>query len=247
MAKLLLSKIPTRAPKTLDKDFIKKETKKLVKEIGEMTQAMYAEKKHSILIILQGMDASGKDGAARNVFADCNALVLDSYAFKKPTEEEFAHDFLWRVHKQIPGKGQAKIFIRSHYEDILIQSVHKWITPDRMKKRMNAINQFEDLLQFDNNTTILKFYMHISHEKQIEKLEERKTNPEKQWKYNPQDLEESKLWSSYRKQYQYILDNSKVNWNVIPCDNRWYRDYCIAKIVTTSLKKLNSKFPLLTK
>ncbi|MCC6815581.1 MAG: polyphosphate kinase [Saprospiraceae bacterium] len=245
MAKLLLSKIPTDAPKSFKKEKTKKDTKKLVKEIGELTAKMHAEKKHSILVVLQGMDASGKDGAARKVFADCNALLLDSYPFKKPTEEEFGHDFLWRVHKQTPGKGQVKIFIRSHYEDILVQAVHKWITPERVKIRMEAINAFEKLLEKDNNTTVLKFYMHISHKKQLEKLEERKTNPEKQYKFNPQDFEESKLWAQYMKQYQYAIENSQVPWYIIPCDQRWYRDYSIAKIVLGVLKKLNPKLPTL--
>ncbi|NOT37321.1 MAG: polyphosphate kinase [Saprospiraceae bacterium] len=243
MAKINLSKYPTVAPKNLSKEKIKKETKELVKKIGELEKIIYAERKHSVLIILQGMDASGKDGAARNVFANCNALSLDSYCFRKPTEEEFSHDFLWRVHKQTPAKGHTKIFIRSHYEDILIQAVHGWIDADRVRKRMDAINAFEELIQFDNNTTILKFYLHISPERQLEKLEERKVNPEKHWKYNPQDFEERKLWDKYMERYEYAFNNSTIPWHIIPCDQRWYRDYCIAKIVLERLKSLKPKFP----
>lgn len=245
MAKNNFSKLSTRAPKSLDKEKTKEETKKISKEIGKLSKALYAEKKHSVLIILQGMDASGKDGAARNVFEDCNALSLDSFSFKKPTEEEFAHDFLWRVHHHAPAKGHIKIFIRSHYEDILIQAVHGWITGEKVRMRMDSINAFEELLQFDNNTTIIKFFMNISKEKQLEKLEERRVNPEKQWKYNPNDFEERKHWDKYMKCYEYAINNSVVPWNIIPCDQRWYRDYCIARIVRDTLKKLNPKFPTL--
>jgi polyphosphate kinase 2 (PPK2 family) len=189
------------------------------------------------------MDASGKDGAAKNIFASCTALSTDAYSYKKPTEEEFAHDFLWRVHKQVPSKGNIKIFIRSHYEDILIQAVHQWIDEDRIAKRMDAINNFEQLLEFDNNTSILKFYLHISHKKQLEKLEERRTNPEKQWKFNSQDFEESKLWDKYMDAYEYAINNSKIPWHIAPTDQRWYRDYFIGKIVLEKLESLNPNLP----
>ncbi len=245
MDKIKLSKLDTDAPNSFEKSTTQEKTEALVKRIGEIAKVLYAEKKHSVLVILQGMDASGKDGAAENVFAACNALTIDAYSFKKPTEEEFAHDFLWRVHKLTPAKGTIKIFIRSHYEDILIQAVHRWITPERIKMRMEAINAFEKLLQFDNNTIILKFYLHISQEKQLEKLKERKSNPEKQWKYNPEDLEESKLWDEYREHYEYAINNSEIPWHIIPTDQNWYRDYAIAKIVLEHLEKLKCKLPTL--
>lgn len=245
MGKIKLSKIDTDAPESLKKDEIKDKTKELVAGIGQICKSIYAEKKHSVLIVLQGMDASGKDGVAQNVFAECSALAIDACSFKKPTEEEFAHDFLWRVHKLAPAKGNMKIFIRSHYEDILIQSVHQWIDKDRAAKRMNAINAFEELLQFDNNTTILKFYLHISHSKQLEKLKERRDNPQKQWKFNEQDFEESKLWDEYMECYEYVINNSTIPWHIIPADQNWFRDYSVAQIVLETLKKLKSKFPTL--
>ncbi len=245
MDKIKLSKIDTDAPKSYTKEDTIARTRELVSKIGEISKALYAEKKHSVLVILQGMDASGKDGAAQNVFADCSSLAIDAYSFKKPTDDEFAHDFLWRVHKVAPAKGNIKIFIRSHYEDILIQSVHKWITPERVQLRMEAINAFEKLLQFDNNTLILKFYLHISHKRQLEKLEERRTNPEKQWKYNAEDLTESKLWDEYRECYEYAINNSSIPWHIVPTDQSWYRDFGIAKIVYEQLKELNCKYPTL--
>ena len=172
-------------------------------------------------------------------------LCIDAYAFKKPTEEEFAHDFLWRIHKQTPAKGQIKIFIRSHYEDILIQRVHEWINDDRALMRLEAINNFEKLLQEDNQTTILKFYLHISHERQIEKLDERKTTPGKQWKFNPADYDESKLWDKYMRYYEAAINGSDIPWIIVPADHRWYRDYIVAKKVYETLSNLNPEYPLI--
>ena len=245
MEKIRLSGIDTDAPSHFKKEETQDKTRKMVGEIGRIAKSVFAEKKHSILVVLQGMDASGKDGTAQNVFADCPVLSIDAFSFKKPTEEEFAHDFLWRVHRQVPAKGNIKIFIRSHYEDILIQSVHQWIDDERVEQRMKAINAFEELLNFDNHTTILKFYLHISHSRQMEKLEERRQNPDKQWKYNEQDLEESKLWDKYMKAYEFALNHSKIPWHIIPADQNWYRDHAVATIVLEQLKKLKSKFPTL--
>lgn len=161
-----LNEIPTRAPKGLEKDDIKRKTERMARRIGELQHIMYAEKKHNFLVVFQGMDASGKDGATRKVFAYCNPTGINAYPFRKPTEEEFSHDFLWRISKRAPAKGMFQIFIRSHYEDVLIQRVHKWIDDDKVSMRIDAINEWEELLQRDNNTSILKFYMHISPERQ---------------------------------------------------------------------------------
>lgn len=245
MGKIILSKLATSAPKKINKKNIKKETKELIEKIGILADKLFAEKKSSLLVVLQGMDASGKDGAAKNVFESCPTLCIDAYAFKKPTEEEFAHDFLWRIHKQTPAKGQIKIFIRSHYEDILIQRVHEWINDDRALMRLEAINNFEKLLQEDNQTTILKFYLHISHERQIEKLDERKTTPGKQWKFNPADYDESKLWDKYMRYYEAAINGSDIPWIIVPADHRWYRDYIVAKKVYETLSNLNPEYPLI--
>ncbi|MCB0646013.1 MAG: polyphosphate kinase [Saprospiraceae bacterium] len=243
MGKIKLKDISTKAPTNLKKKDTKEDVKKLARKIGELQHKLYAEKKHSLLIIIQGMDASGKDGATKNVFASCNPSGIDAYSFKKPTELEFAHDFLWRCHKLAPAKGNIMIFVRSHYEDILIQRVHNWIDMERVEKRMNAINAFEELIAFDNNTTVLKFYMHISPERQLEKLQERIDEPEKQWKHNPGDWEERKLWDQYMEAYEYAINESTTPWHIVPCDSRWYRNYFMANIVLETLEKLNPQLP----
>ncbi|MBL7827981.1 MAG: polyphosphate kinase [Saprospiraceae bacterium] len=241
--KIKLSAIPTTAPEDASKKDYKKKTEKLVTRLGELQNIMYAEGKYSMLVILQGMDGSGKDGAVRNVFHTCTIAGLDLVSFKKPTEEEFAHDFLWRVHKWVPQKGMTTIFNRSHYEDILIQRVHNWIDMDRVKKRMAAINAFEELIQFDNNTLIFKFYMHISEEEQGIQLQQRLDDPAKFWKHNDGDWEERKLWNKYIDAYEYAINESTTPWHICPVDNRWYRDYFIAKTIVDKLETLNMKLP----
>ena len=243
MGKIILSEIPTIPPSGLDKDKVKKKVKKLAKKIGDLQHIMYAEKKHSLLVVLQGMDSSGKDGTTRNVFQYCNPAGIDAYGFKKPTEEEFAHDFLWRCNKLAPRKGNVMVFIRSHYEDILIQKVHNWIDDEKRERRMKAINTWEELLEFDNNTTVLKFYLHLSKERQEEKLQERIDIPEKNWKHNPGDWEERKHWDAYMQAYEDVLNWSEIPWHVIPVDQRWYRDYLMTDIMLKTMEGLNMKWP----
>ena len=161
-----LNKIATDAPSDLEKSEAKDQTKAYVERLGELQKMLTAQKKYSVLVILQGMDGSGKDGAAENVFKECHPNSLSVISFKKPTEEEFAHDFLLRIHKNAPPKGMIHIFNRSHYEDIIIQRVHKWIDEERVKKRIESINAFEELLVYDNNTVLFKFMLHISKEQQ---------------------------------------------------------------------------------
>jgi len=244
MSKIKLSDISTEAPKGLSKKDLKDKTEKLVERLGELQNILYAEGKYSILVILQGMDASGKDGAVRKVFTDCTIAGLDLVSFKKPTVEEFAHDFLWRVHRWVPQKGMTTIFNRSHYEDILIQRVHGWIDMTRVEKRMAAINAFEDLIQFDNNTLIFKFYMHISYEEQEIQLQQRLDDPTKYWKHNDADWEERKLWDKYMEAYEYAINESTTPWHICPEDNRWYRDYFFAKTMVDVLEKLDMKLPV---
>lgn len=245
MRNIKLSKISTRAPKGAQKEEYEERTIELYKKIGRLQHILYAEKKHSVLIIFQGMDASGKDGATKNVFSETSPQGIYVEAFKKPTEEEMNHDFLWRIHRFAPEKGFIQIFNRSHYEDILVQRVHKWIDEDRVAKRMQAINAFEQLLKFDNNTTIIKFYMHISKAKQLEELKERLEEPDKNWKHNPSDWEERKHWDEYIKAYEYAFNNSEIPWHIVPVDQRWYRNYFIADVIVTELEKLNMQLPLL--
>lgn len=238
-----LSEISTKAPKHFGKDEIKNWTKDIVEKIGELQNLLYAEKKHSLLIILQGMDGSGKDSTTRALFQNCSPSGVSVTAFKKPTEEEFAHDFLWRVHKEVPEKGMIKVFNRSQYEDILIQYVRNWIDDDKRDFRMKSINAFEELLQNDGNTTIIKFYMHISQEEQLKQLTERVEEPKKNWKHSDQDWEERKLWDKYRDAYEYCLNKSTIPWTILPCDQEWYRNYIAAKTVCEKLESLKMKLP----
>ena len=238
-----LSEISTLPPAGTVEKSIRKATKKICREIAELQNIMYAEKKHSILLILQGMDASGKDGTTREVFKRCSPVGVKVTSFKKPTEEEFDHDFLWRVHKVAPRKGMIRVFNRSHYEDILIQRVHNWIDDQRVQNRMASINAFEKLLQYDNNTTIIKCYMHLSKERQGEKLQERKDDPTKNWKHNPADWKERKHWEAYMKAYEYAINQSNIPWHIIPVDKRWYRNYTVAKLLLDTLKSFDMKLP----
>ncbi len=245
MSKIKLAQIPTAAPKGIKKKDVQDETQALVERLGDLQTRIYAEKKHAVLVVLQGMDASGKDGAVHNVFDQCRITGLQMTAFKKPTEEEAAHDFLWRVHRAAPAKGMIGIFNRSHYEDILIQRVHGWIDEERVRQRMAAINAFEQLLQDDNSTAIFKFYMHISPDEQEQQLRQRLDDPEKMWKSNPGDWEERKLWDKYMDAYEYAINNSTVPWHICPVDDRWWRDYFIAKTLVEGLEKLHPEFPKL--
>ena len=243
-----LSKISTKPPKGLVKADIKKETDKIAKRIAERQQLLYAEGKKAVLIIFQGMDASGKDGATRKIFKYCSPSGIVAHAFKKPTDLEFAHDFLWRAHKLAPSKGKMVIYNRSHYEDILIQRVHNWIDKDRIKTRIDAINAYERLLIEDNNTVILKFYMHISPERQLEKLQERIDDPTKNWKHNDGDWEERKHWDEYRACYEDAIKRcNTAPWIIAPVDSRWYRDYFIASKVLEALENLEITLPTIPK
>lgn len=242
-----LSEISTTPPPDVNEDKLKEKTEKLAERLGELQKVMFAEQKHSALVIFQGMDASGKDGAVKHVFKECHAQGIQVHSFKKPTDEEFAHDFLWRVHKQVPARGMIQIFNRSHYEDILIQRVHSWIDDERAQKRMNAINAFEELLAFDNHTVIFKFYLHISYEQQEKELKERIQERDKNWKHNPNDWKEREHWDEYRRYYEYAINNSSIPWTIVPVDERWYRNYIVAKTMVEQLEKLNMEYPPLPK
>ena len=187
MAIINLNTLPTKTFDSALKKDIQKENLKLVEEIINYQRRMYADGRHSLLIVFQGMDASGKDGATRKVFSGVNPLGIKVRPFKKPSDEEFTHDFLWRVHHHTPAKGMIQVFNRSHYEDILVPSVEGYFTKDYINKRYNHINHFEQLLTEGNNTTILKFYLHTSKEEQLQRLTERLNNPEKHWKHNDGD------------------------------------------------------------
>ena len=239
-----LDNISTRAPEGMEKELIQKETKEILEKLDELQNLLYAEKKHSVLIVIQGMDASGKDGAIRNVCRGINPLGVMVKSFKAPTPEEYAHDFLWRIHPHTPAKGMIQIFNRSHYEDILITRVHKWCDEENALKRMKAINDFEELLQEHNDTRILKFYLHISQKEQADRLQERSRDLSKMWKYNENDFKEAKLWKDYIKVYEECFDNcQKVPWIIVPSDQNWYKEYIIANTLFKLLKSLDMQYP----
>jgi PPK2 family polyphosphate:nucleotide phosphotransferase len=240
-----LTDISTRPPKGLSKKEIEEKTKKYAKQIADFHALIRAEKKYAILIIFQGMDASGKDGAVKNVLKYCTHDGISVYSFKKPTEKEFAHDFLWRVHKQCPGKGEIKVFNRSHYEDVLIQRVHKWIDEEKVDKRMDAINSFEDLIQFDNNTILFKFFLHLSYDQQEIELQQRIDERDKNWKHNSNDWREREHWEEYMRCYEDVLNNCRTPWQIVPVDERWYRDYLISKAIVERLETLPMEWPSL--
>ncbi len=238
-----LSDYSTLPPEDADRDELEKETKDLVDRLGELQEILHAQAKYGVLVVFQGMDASGKDGAVRNVFEECHPKGLRSVSFKKPTDEEFAHDFLWRVHKETPPRGMIHIFNRSHYEDVLIQRVHKWIDEPHVTRRIESINAFERLLQYDANTVILKFYLHISYDQQKEELQERLDEHDKHYKHNPGDWEERKYWDEYMRCYEDVINRCEVPWTIVPVDKRWYRNYVVAKKMVEELEKLDLEYP----
>ena len=185
-----LKDISTTAPEDIKKNKTKGELEEILRDLDKLQNLLYAEGKHSILIVIQGMDAAGKDGLTRDVFTSMNPQGVNVESFKEPTKEELAHDFLWRIHQHAPAKGMIHIFNRSHYEDILITRVHGRVDDKTARQRMKAINDFEKLLTEHNDTHILKFYLHISHDEQLKRLDERLQDPQKMWKYNAGDFKE---------------------------------------------------------
>jgi len=243
-----LNEISTRAPEDLDKKQAKEKTAKMVEELDELQNLLFAEGKHSVLIVIQGMDGSGKDGVIRNVLGNMNPQGVTVKSYKAPTPEELSHDFLWRIHAAAPGEGMIQVFNRSHYEDILVTRVHKWCDDEMAVKRMRAINDFEKLLQEHNNTHILKFYLHVSPEEQHERLSERMKDPAKMWKYNEKDFEEAKLWDIYMRMYEDCFNNcNNPSWTIVPADQNWYKEYIIASKLHSLLAGLNMQFPGLKK
>lgn len=244
MPSIKLNEISNRAADGIDKKETKEKTAEILDKLDELQNLLFAERKHSLLVIVQGMDASGKDGVIKNVFSHLNPLGVQVKSFKAPVGEELDRDFLWRVHMHAPGKGMIQVFNRSQYEDILITRVHGWCDDELAKKRMKAINDWEELLTQHNNTTILKFYLHVSHKEQQERLAERINDPTKMWKYNAADEQESKLWDSYIRMYEDCFENcSNIPWIIVPSDQNWYKEYVVAARLLETLSGLNMKFP----
>jgi PPK2 family polyphosphate:nucleotide phosphotransferase len=228
-----------------DKAKIIAETTKLVQRLEILQELLYAEHKHRVLVILQGMDTSGKDGVVRHVFEGVNPQGVRVASFKVPTAEELAHDYLWRIHQQTPGKGEIVIFNRSHYEDVLVVRVHNIVPEKVWSKRFQQITEFEKTLA-QEGTLILKFFLHIDKEEQKERLIKRLQDPTKIWKFNPGDLKERELWDNYIQAYEDVLNKTSTAdapWYVIPANKKWVRNYIIAKILVNALEGLNCQYP----
>ena len=244
MTKIKLNSVDTRAPKKAGKEELKNDLQKLKFQLEVLQNLLYAEGKHALLVVIQGMDASGKDGVIKNVFEAVNPMGCMAFSFKAPSSDEMKHDFLWRIHQKVPAKGMIHLFNRSHYEDVLIQRVHKWVDESVIKQRFEQINQFEKLLQ-ETGTTVLKFYLHVSKEEQLSRLNERMKDKTKMWKYNASDIKERKYWNDYMNAYEDVFTqcNKAADWHIVPSDQNWYKEYIIAKKVVDTLKGFKMQYP----
>lgn len=217
----------------------------LTQELGSLQELLYAGKEHRVLIVLQAMDTGGKDGTIKRVFEGVNPQGVRVPGFGVPTRTELDHDYLWRVHQQVPVKGEMVIFNRSHYEDVLIVRVHELVPTEVWKARYDQINAFEKMLA-QEGTTILKFFLHISPEEQKKRLAARLKDPTKQWKYNPGDVKERQLWTKYMQAYEDVLNKTSTEdapWYLIPSDRKWYRDWVVSTVLVDTLKGLNMQYP----
>jgi PPK2 family polyphosphate:nucleotide phosphotransferase len=229
----------------IDKDDGREQIRALNERLEALQELLYAQNKHKILIVLQAMDTGGKDGVIRHVFEGVNPQGVKVANFKKPTEQELSHDYLWRVHRHVPGKGEIVIFNRSHYEDVLVVRVHNLVPEAVWSKRYEQINAFEEMLA-EEGTTLLKFYLHIDLDEQKERLQARLDEPPKRWKFNPGDLEERKLWSDYMQAYESVLSKtstSRAPWYVVPANRKWYRNLVIGTVIVETLESLGMQYP----
>jgi len=229
----------------LDKAEIEIATAADVAEIDRLQDILYAEAKHAILVVLQGLDTSGKNGTIHKVFGPIDPLGVLATSFKAPTPPELAHDFLWRVHKVVPPVRVIGVFNRSHYEDVLVARVHGLVPHDRLEARYDQINAFERHLAA-NDTVILKFFLHISKEEQKARLQARLDDPTKRWKFSPSDLAERKYWDDYQTAYQIALERCGTEWApwfIVPADRKWYRNAVVARILRATLEALDLAYP----
>lgn len=238
-----LDKISTKPPQTISKSEAKKNLVQLRKELFELQNMFYADGRFGLLIILQGMDTSGKDGTIRHALSSMNPQGVQVKSFKKPTQEELEHDFLWRVYPHIPAKGMIQVFNRSYYEDIIMPRLNNSLPEEILAHRCKLIKHLEQHFKL-SNIHVLKFFLHISKEEQKERIKERLIKPHKRWKYSANDKKVAKKWDAYRTGYNMVLnDCDEPSWHIIPADKRWYRNYSVANIITEHLKKLNLKYP----
>ena len=218
---------------------------KTLTRLRELQHLLYADKRYALLIVLQGLDASGKDGTIRNVMSGVNPQGCEVTSFKAPSVEELAHDFLWRIHKAVPNLGNIGIFNRSHYEDVLIVRVHELVPREVWQKRFRQINDFEQMLT-ENGVIILKFFLHISRQEQRNRFEARIRDSSRNWKLSLPDFEERQHWSNYTEAYEEVLhkcSTTRAPWYVVPADHKWFRNYVVAELIVRALNRMRLKYP----
>ncbi|MGD0638450.1 MAG: polyphosphate kinase 2 family protein [Nitrososphaerales archaeon] len=220
-------------------------SQRLDEKLDRLQAKLYAEHKHKVLVVLQAMDTGGKDGTIRRIFKGVNPSGVRVAHFREPTQLELDHDFLWRAHAQVPGKGELVIFNRSHYEGVLVERVHGIVTKDVWRQRYKQIKDFERMLS-ESGTTILKFFLNIDSEEQKRRLQERLSDPEKQWKLSVDDIDERRLWPKYMKAYQQALEATTTDfapWYVVPSNKKWFRDLLVSAVIVDALEGLHMEYP----
>ena len=236
---------PDTAEKYKKKKDVDKELEKQRDRLVDLQRRLYAENKGSMLIVLQAMDTGGKDGTIKHVFQGVNPQGCRVWSFKKPSDEELNHDFLWRYHQRTPARGMITIFNRSHYEDVLIVRVKQMVPEDVWRKRYHLINEFEQMLTL-NNITVLKFFLHISKDEQKRRLESRLQNPDKRWKFSSNDIKEREFWDDYQAAFEDAINNCSTAyapWYVVPANIKWYRNLVIARTIADTLSAMNPQYP----
>ena len=245
-AKIVLADIdPNESEDYESKKDVKKELKKQRKRLAKLQERLYAENQRSLLIVLQATDTGGKDGTIKHVFRGVNPQGCRVWSFKKPSDEEIRHDFLWRYHRRTPQKGLITIFNRSHYEDVLVVRVKELVPEKEWRQRYHLINEFEHMLAL-SNTVVVKFYLHISKEEQKRRLERRLENPDKHWKFSSNDLKERAFWDDYQAAFEDAINNCSTAyapWYVIPANHKWYRNLVIARTIADTLEAMNPQYP----
>jgi PPK2 family polyphosphate:nucleotide phosphotransferase len=226
-------------------DQVREALEKSLARLDELQYLLYADHRHALLVVLQGIDAAGKDGTIRHVMTGLNPQGCHVTGFKAPSVEEAEHDFLWRVHRAVPAKGDIAIFNRSHYEDVLAPRVRRLVPKAIWSARYEQINQFERML-VENRVTIIKFFLHISKDEQQRRLEERLEDPTKQWKISPADFADRKYWKQYMAAYADLLERCSTTaapWYVVPANHKWFRNLAVSQIIVETLEALDLEFP----
>jgi len=243
-----LNDLPTRDDGGFEKKKAEAHFEDLLQRLSDLQEMLHAEAKRSVLVVLQAMDAAGKDSTIRHVFGPLNPQGCKVHSFKAPTDVERRHDYLWRIHQRLPERGQITVFNRSHYEDVLIARVKELVDKSVWKNRFDHINDFERMIT-DEGVTVVKFYLHISKDYQKERLQRRLDLPDKRWKFNPADLLEREHWDDYRGAFEDVFEKCSTEqapWYIIPAERRWYRNLLVATVMVETLERLKMSFPPVT-